>query len=109
VHPLITILLWDVHNDDRNMLIKFQINPVYLSGAMEKTNFCLVKIQYQQLEGANLNVETNSCSLDPARGYLHNKKIAMNQRPSHHATTETNACSNKKDPATRRLTGMRLN
>jgi len=74
VHPLIAILLWEVHNDDRNMLRKFQIDPVYRSGAMEKTSFCLVKIQHQQLDGADLNVETNSCSLDPTRGYLHNKK-----------------------------------
>ena len=95
VHPLIAILLWEVHNDDRNMLRKFQIDPVYRSRAMAKTSFCPVKIQHQQLEGAYLNVEANSCSVDPTKGYLH-KKTTMNQQPSHHEATETNACSNKK-------------
>jgi len=94
VHPLIAILLWEVHNDDRNMLSKFQIDLVYHSGAMAKTSFCPLKIQHQQLEGADLNVEASSCSVDPTRGYLH-KKIAMNQYPSHHATTKTNACCSK--------------
>jgi len=94
VHPLIAILLWEVHNDDRNILSKFPIDPVYRSGEMEKTSFCPVKIQQQQLEGADLNVETSSCIVDPTRGYLH-KKTAMSQQPSHHATTKTNACSSK--------------
>ena len=84
---MITILLWEMHNDDRNMLSKFQINPVYRLGAMAKTSSSPVKIQQQQLEGADLNVEMNSCSLDPARGHLHNEKKTMNHQPSHHATT----------------------
>jgi len=57
VHPLIAIFLWEVHNDDRNMLSRFQIDPIYRSRAMEKTSFSLEKIQQQQLEGADLNVK----------------------------------------------------
>jgi len=87
VHPLITILLWEVHNDDRNILRKFQINPVYRLGEMAKTSSGSVKIQQQQLEGGGLNVEMNSCSLDPSRGHLHKKKTTMNHQSSHHATT----------------------
>jgi len=45
MHPLIAILLWEVNNDDRNMLNKFQIDPIYCSGAMEKISFSLEKIQ----------------------------------------------------------------
>lgn len=71
---MITILLWEVHNDGRTMLKKFYIDLVYRLGAMEKISRCLVKIQHQQLEGASLNVETNSYSVDPTKGYLHNKK-----------------------------------
>ena len=73
VHPLTTILLWEVHKNDRSMLIKFQVNPIYRLGAMEKTSCCLVKIQHQQHKGANLNVEAGSCSVDPAKGYPHQK------------------------------------
>ena len=62
VHPLITILLWEMHHDDRNMLNNFQIDPVYRLGAMVKASSGLVKIQQHQLEGADLNVEMNSCS-----------------------------------------------
>lgn len=72
------IFLWEVHHDDRNMLSKFQIDLIYRSGAMAKTSFCPVKIQHQQLEGADLNVEASSYSVDPTRRYLH-KKEAMNQ------------------------------
>ena len=78
VHPLTTILLWEVHHDDRNMLSKFQINPVHRLEAMAKTSSSPVKIQQQQLEGADLNVEMNSCSMHPAKGHLHkenNQKI----------------------------------
>ena len=57
MHPLITILLWEVHNNDRNMLSKFHIDPIYRSGAMEEKRLCHVKIQRQQHEGANLNVK----------------------------------------------------
>jgi len=57
VNPLIEILIWEVHNDDGNMLSKFQIDPVYRSGAMVKTSFGPEKIQQQQLEGADLNVK----------------------------------------------------
>ena len=71
MHPLIAIFLWEVHHDDRNMLSKFQIDPVYRLGAMAKTSSGPVKIQQQQLEGADLNVETNACSLDLVRGHLH--------------------------------------
>jgi len=39
------------------MLTKFQINLIYRSGAMAKTSFCPMKIQQQQLEGADLNVK----------------------------------------------------
>jgi len=59
-----------MHNDDRNVLSKFQIDPVYRLGAMAKTSSSPVKIQQQQLEGADLNMEMNSCSLDPARECL---------------------------------------
>ena len=76
------ILLWEMHNDDRNMLRKFQINLVYRLGAMVKTSSGPVKIQQQQLEGADLNVETNACSLDLVRGHLHKEK---NQKISHQA------------------------
>jgi len=71
MHPLIAISLWEVHNDDGTMLRNFQIDPVYHSRAMEKISRCLVKNQHQQLEGASLNVETNSCSLGLAKGHLH--------------------------------------
>jgi len=73
VHPLIAILLWEVHHDDRNVLSKFQIDPVYRLGAMVKTSSGPMKIQQQQLEGVDLNVEMISYSLDPARGYLQKK------------------------------------
>lgn len=74
MHPLITIFLWEMHNDDRNMLTKVQINPVYRLRAMAKTSSGFVTMQQQQLEGANLNVETMACSSDPARGHLHKEK-----------------------------------
>jgi len=80
------------------MLSKFQIDLVYCTGAMAKINFCPMKIQHQQLKGENLNMEASSYSVDPTRGYLH-KKTAMNQQPSHHATTETSACSKRKATA----------
>jgi len=51
VHPLISILLWEVHNEDRNVLSKFQIDPVNRLGEMAKTSSGPVKIQQQQLEG----------------------------------------------------------
>jgi len=60
------------------MLSKFQINPVYRSREMAKTSFCPMKIQHQQLEGADLNVEASSYRVDPTRGYLH-KKTTKNQ------------------------------
>jgi len=60
VHPLITILLWEVHHDDRNMLSNFQIDLIYRLGAMAKTSFGPVKMQQQQPEGADLSVEMNS-------------------------------------------------
>jgi len=59
---------------------------------MAKTSLCPVKIQQQQLDGADLSVEMNSCSMHPARGHLHkenNQKLAA--KP--HATTKTSACS----------------
>ena len=68
------IFLWEVHHDDRNVLSKFQIDPVYRLGEMAKISSGLVKIQQQQLEGADLNVETNACSLDLVRGHLHKEK-----------------------------------
>ena len=74
VHQLIAILLWEVNNDDSNVLSKFQINPVYRLVAMAKTSSGPVKIQQQHLDGANLNVETNACSLDLVRGHLHKEK-----------------------------------
>lgn len=74
VHPLTTSLLWEVHNDDRNMFKKFEVNLIYRLGAMEKTSRCPAKIQHQQHEGVNLKDETDFCNLDPARGYLHKKK-----------------------------------
>lgn len=74
MHPLITIFLWEVHHDDRNMLSKFQINPIYHLGEMVKTSSGFVTMQQQQLEGADLNLETKACSLDPARGHLHKEK-----------------------------------
>jgi len=74
------------------MFSKFQINPVYRSGAMVKKSFYPVKIQHQQLEGADLNVEASSCRVDPTRGYLH-KKTTRTQQPSHNATTKTSACN----------------
>jgi len=39
------------------MLSKFQIDPIYRSVAMAKTSFGPVKIQHQQLEGADLNLK----------------------------------------------------
>ena len=74
MHLLITILLWDMHHDDRNMLSKFQINPLYRLGEMAKTSSGFVTMQQQQLEGADLNVETMACSSDPAKGHLHKEK-----------------------------------
>jgi len=78
VHPLITILLWVIHNDDRNILTEFQINPVYRLGAMVKTSSGSVKMQQQQPERADLNVETNACSLDLVRGNLHKENQSKN-------------------------------
>jgi hypothetical protein len=89
VHPLITILLWEMHNDDRNMLTKFQINPIYRLGEMAKTSSGFVKMQQQQLEGADLNVETIACSLDPARGHLHKKKTSQKSSAKPHATKKS--------------------
>jgi len=87
MHPLTTILLWEVHNDDRNMLKNFQVNLIYRLGAMEKTSHFPTKIQHQQHEGANLNIETDSCSLDPARRYLKKKNS--------HVSTIKPACTHK--------------
>jgi len=56
-------------------------------GAIEKTSRCPVKIQRQQHEGANVNVEADSYSLDPARGYL-------NKKNSHESETKP-ACNHK--------------
>jgi len=42
---MITILLWDVHHDDRNMLSNFQIDLIDRLGAMAKTSSGPVKIQ----------------------------------------------------------------
>jgi len=88
VHPLIAILLWEVHNDDRNMLKKFQIDLVYCLGAMAKTSSGPVKIPQQQLKGADLNVETNACSLDLVRGHLHkeNSYEPSTKPPCNHIT-----------------------
>ena len=74
VHPLITNLLWEMHNDGRNMLTEFQINPIYRLGEMAKRSSGFVTMQQQQLERAELNVETIACSSDPARGHLHKEK-----------------------------------
>ena len=74
VHPLITILLWEMHNDGRNMLTKFQINPIYRLGEMAKRSSGFVTMQQHQLQRAELNVETIACSSDPARGHLHKEK-----------------------------------
>ena len=63
-----------MHNDDRNMLRKFQLDPLWRLGEMSKTSSGLVKMQQQQLGRADLNVETIVGSLDPARGHLHKKK-----------------------------------
>ena len=93
VHPLITNLLWEMHNDDRNMLRKFQLDPLWRLGEMSKTSSGLVKMQQQQLGRADLNVETIVWSLDPARGRLHKKKTTKNHQSSHHATTSTHECS----------------
>jgi hypothetical protein len=79
VHPLITIFPWEVHHDDRNTLSKFQIDLVYRLEAMAKTSSGPVKIQWQQLEGADLSVEMNFCSMHPARGHLHKEN---NQKSS---------------------------
>ena len=73
VHPLIMILLWEMHRDDRNMLSMFQINPLYRLGEMAKTSSGSVTMQQQQLERVDLNVETIVWSLDPSRGHLHRK------------------------------------
>ena len=78
VHPVITILLWELHHDDRNMLNNFQIDLLSRLGEMAKTSSGSVKIQQQQLEAADLSMEMNSCNMHPARGHLHkenNQKI----------------------------------
>ena len=74
VHPLITNFLWEMHHDGRNMPTKFQLNPVCRLGEMAKRSSGLVTMQQQQLERAELNVETIACSSDPARGHLHKEK-----------------------------------
>ena len=77
------------------MLSKFQIDPVYRLGAMAKISSGLVKIQQQQLQGADLSVEMDSCSMHLARGHLHkenNQKLVA--KP--HAIRKTNACSNDR-------------
>jgi len=89
MHPLITIFLWEVHNDDRNMLSKFHLNLLCRLGEMVKTSSGSVTMQQQQLERAELNVETIACSSDPARGHLHKNKTTMNHQSSDHATTST--------------------
>eukprot|EP00253_Pinus_taeda_P017274 PITA_17274 len=85
VHPLITNLIWEIHNDGSNMLTKFQIKPIYRLGEMSKTSSGLGKMQQQQLGRADLNVETIVWSLDLARGHLHVKNTIKDQQLSHHA------------------------
>ena len=85
VHPLITNLIWEMHNDGSNMLTKFQIKPIYRLGEISKTSSGSGKMQQQQLDCAELNVEMNVWSLDPARGHLHEKKTVKDQHSSHHA------------------------
>ena len=102
VHPLIMNLLWEMHHDGRNIPTKFQLNPVCRLGEVAKRSSGLVKMQQQQLECANLNVETYSCILDLGRGYLHKQNNHTSDSKEiisqmiHHAATETDACSNKK-------------
>ena len=63
-----------MHNDGRNMLTEFQINPIYRLGEMAKRSSGFVTMQQQQLEWAELNMETIACSSDPARAHLHKEK-----------------------------------
>lgn len=84
VHPLITNLIWEMHNDGSNMLTKFQIKPIYRLGEISKTSSGSGKMQQQQLGRADLNVETIVWSLDPARGHLHVKNTVKDQHSSHH-------------------------
>jgi len=76
-----------MHNDDRNMLTEFQINPLHRLGEMAKTSSGPVKIQWQQFEGADLNVEMNSCCMHLARGHLH-------KETSHESATKP-SCNHK--------------
>ena len=96
MHPLITIMLCEVHDDDRNMLSKFHINLIYRSGAIAKTSFGPAKNSTSAAWGCRSEREASSYSMNLARGYLYKGKTTMNQQPSHHATTKTNACSSQK-------------
>lgn len=81
------------------MLRKFQIDLVYRLGAKEKTSFYLIKIQRHQLEGASLNVETNSCSLDLAKGYLHqNNKPHISHQTSMHPHKQMEGHTTSQQP-----------
>jgi len=102
VHPFIMNLLWEMHTDDRNMLTEFQLNPVYRLGEMAKTSSGFVTMQQQQLERAELNVETIACSSNLARGHLHKEKqskiisqASCNQRIQA-CNSRIRACSSKK-------------
>lgn len=112
MHPLITILLWEMPNDDRNMLTKFQLNPSYRLRAMAKTSSDFVTIQQQQLEGADLNVKTIACSSDPARGNLHQEKQSKSSAKPHaikgskHAAAESEHATAKSFTAAIQLRGM---
>jgi len=106
VHPLIEILLWEVHHADRNMLSNFQNDPIYRLGAMAKTSSGPVKMQQQQPEGADLNVETNACSLDLVRGHLHKEKTTKNHQPSPHATKGSKHATAKYEHATTKSTSQ---
>ena len=87
VHPLITNLLWEMHHDGRNMPTKFQLNPVCRLGEMEKRSSGPVKIQWQQFQDADLNVEMNACCMHLDRGNLHKKT-------SHESATKP-SCNHK--------------
>lgn len=51
-----------MHDDDRNMLPEFQINPIDCLVEMAKRSSGFVTMQQQQLERAELNVEMIACT-----------------------------------------------
>ena len=79
---------------------------------MAKRSSGFVTMQQQQLERAELNVETIACSSDPARGHLHKEKQSKSLAKPHaikgskHAAAESEHAAAKSFTAAIQLRGM---